>query len=280
MRELDVSVISEKVAQLCIQANCVLGEDVLRLLEKALQREESPTGREIIEQILENNRIARQKMVPMCQDTGMAVVFVELGQDVHLVGGDLYGAINKGVAKGYTEGYLRKSVLADPLRRKNTGDNTPAVIYVDVVPGDGVKITVLPKGGGSENMSALAMLPPSAGLEGAKRFVVEHVEKSGANPCPPVVVGVGIGGSFDRVALLAKRAHLREVGTLNPDPFYAQLERELLEEINRLGIGPQGFGGRTTALAVHIEAYPCHITGLPVAVNLNCHAARHKSVVL
>jgi len=281
LREVNVADVRAAIEKLCVSANCNVPRETIAALERALENEESPVGREILKQILENHRIARDEGVPACQDTGVAMVFVEVGQDVHFVGGDLYAAINDGVRQGYTEGYLRKSIVNDPLfRRVNTGDNTPAVVYVDIVPGTQVKITVAPKGGGAENMSGVAMLTPAAGVEGVKRFVVERVEKAGSNPCPPVVVGVGIGGTFDRVALLAKRALLRPVGSHNPDPMYAKLEEELLTEINKLGIGPQGLGGRTTALAVNIEYAPCHIASMPVAVNLNCHVGPHETIVL
>ena len=281
LREISVAEVTSTVKRLCISANSNVPRETIAALEKALEIEESPVGREVLKQILENHRIAREEGVPACQDTGVAMVFVELGQDVHLVGGDLYEAINEGVRQGYKEGYLRKSMVNDPLfRRINTGDNTPAMIYVDIVPGTNLKITVAPKGGGAENMSGIAMLAPAAGVEGVKQFVVERVEKAGSNACPPVVVGVGIGGTFDRVALLAKRALLRPVGSHNPDPMYAELERELLVEINKLGIGPQGFGGRITALAVNIEYSPCHIASMPVAVNLNCHVGPHESAVI
>ncbi|HHY47913.1 MAG TPA: fumarate hydratase [Firmicutes bacterium] len=281
LREISVAEVTSTVKRLCISANSNVPRETIAALERALEIEESPVGREVLKQILENHRIAREEGVPACQDTGVAMVFVELGQDVHLVGGDLYEAINEGVRQGYKEGYLRKSMVNDPLfRRINTGDNTPAMIYVDIVPGTNLKITVAPKGGGAENMSGIAMLAPAAGVEGVKQFVVERVEKAGSNACPPVVVGVGIGGTFDRVALLAKRALLRPVGSHNPDPMYAELERELLVEINKLGIGPQGFGGRITALAVNIEYSPCHIASMPVAVNLNCHVGPHESAVI
>lgn len=276
MRDVPVQAITETVRRLCVEANTRLGDDVVRAFERFRDTEESPTGRDVLEQLLENARIARDEGLPLCQDTGFAVVFVDLGQDVHLVGGDLYEAVNEGVRRGYEEGYLRKSIVADPLRRKNTGDNTPAVVHVRVVPGDRVRITFAPKGGGSENMSGIAMLKPADGVEGVKRFVVERVREAGPNPCPPTIVGVGIGGTFEVAALLAKRALLRPVGEPNPDPFYADLERELLGRINALGIGPAGLGGTTTSLAVHIEAHPCHIASLPVAVNIQCHSARHK----
>ncbi|GAB4252577.1 fumarate hydratase [Deferrisoma sp.] len=276
MRDVPVQAITETVRRLCVEANTRLGDDVVRAFERFRDTEESPTGRDVLEQLLENARIARDEGLPLCQDTGFAVVFVDLGQDVHLVGGDLYEAVNEGVRRGYEEGYLRKSIVADPLRRKNTGDNTPAVVHVRVVPGDRVRITFAPKGGGSENMSGIAMLKPADGVEGVKRFVVERVREAGPNPCPPTIVGVGIGGTFEVAALLAKRALLRPGGEPNPDPFYADLERELLGRINALGIGPAGLGGTTTSLAVHIEAHPCHIASLPVAVNIQCHSARHK----
>jgi fumarate hydratase subunit alpha len=280
MRSIPFQEIRDTVARLCIEANCQLGEDVVRALKHGLEVEESPTGKEILRQLLENQRIAREEMMPICQDTGWAVVWVEIGSGVRVEGGELQEAIQAGVAKGYTEGYLRKSIVADPLRRKNTGDNTPAIIYTEIVPGDKLKIVVQPKGGGSENMSEVKMLAASDGVDGIKRFVVDRVERSQANPCPPVIVGVGIGGTFERCALLAKRALLREIGSVHSDPFYAQLEQELLERINRLGIGPQGLGGRVTALAVFIEAFPCHIATMPCAVNINCHAQRHKSATL
>ena len=280
MREIKTETIVAALKKMCVEANCIISDEVIALLNKSLQLEESPTGKEIIQQILENDKIASAKMVPICQDTGTAVVFVEIGQEVHITGGYLNDAINEGVRQGYKEGFLRKSIVSDPLNRKNTGDNTPAVIHPDIVPGDKLKIYLLPKGGGSENMSALKMLPPSAGLEGIKKFILETVKNAGANPCPPIIVGVGIGGNFDGVAVLAKRAHLRPAGTHNPNPFYAKLEQELLKEINDLGIGPQGLGGRCTALAVQIEYGPAHITALPVAVNINCHAARLREITL
>ena len=281
LREIHVRYLTQAIKRLCTSANCNVPAETIVALQRAAETEESPVGREVLKQILENHRIAWEEGVPACQDTGVAMVFLEVGQDVHFVGGDLYAAINEGVRQGYTEGYLRKSLVNDPLfKRVNTGDNTPAMIYVDIVPGTNVKITVAPKGGGAENMSGIAMLTPAAGVEGVKKFVVERVQKAGSNPCPPVVVGVGIGGTFDRVALLAKKALLRPVGSHNPDPVYAKLEEELLTEINKLGIGPQGFGGRTTALAVNIEYASCHIASMPVAVNLNCHVGPHETVVL
>jgi len=279
-REIPFEQVKETVARLCIEANCVLGDDMVRALEDGLKAEESETGKEIFRQLLKNQEIARADMMPICQDTGWAVVWVEIGSEVRITGGELGTAIQEGVAKGYTEGYLRKSIVADPIRRKNTGNNTPAIVYYDIVPGNQLKITVQPKGGGSENMSEVKMLSAADGVEGIKRFVVDRVWRSQANPCPPVIVGVGIGGTFEKCAQMAKRALLREVGSVHPDPFYAQLEQELLKEINKLGIGPQGFGGRVTALAVFIEAFPCHIAMMPCAVNINCHAARHKSAIL
>ena len=281
MKTIELQQVSEKVKYLCRQANIVLGDDVIAALEKFRQTEESPTGREILDQILENAQVAKEQNAPLCQDTGFAVFFVEMGKDLQLTGeGTLEQAINRGVADGYTEGYLRKSIVGDPLERKNTGDNTPAVIHLKQVPGDELKITFAPKGGGSENMSRFAMLKPSDGLEGVKKFVVESVKTAGANPCPPVIVGVGIGGTFECCAYLAKKALLREIGSRHREPFYCKLEDELLELVNATGIGPQGLGGRTTALAVHVETYPCHIASLPVAVNMQCHSARHLSATL
>ncbi|MDZ7372733.1 MAG: fumarate hydratase [candidate division KSB1 bacterium] len=280
MREVPAEKITAEVARLCIEANYYLGEDVVEGFRRALEQEESPVGKAILERLIENAEIAAKGEYPYCQDTGFAVVFVELGQDVHVVGGSLTEAIHEGVRRGYAEGYLRKSIVKDPLRRVNTGDNTPAVIWTEVVPGDQIRITVAPKGGGSENMSEVRMLKPADGLEGVKRFVLDRVSRSGGDPCPPIIVGVGIGGTFEKCAWLAKKALLRDLGVRNPDPFYAQLEVELLQEVNKLGIGPQGLGGRVTALDVHVEAYPCHIASLPVAVNIQCHAARHKSAVI
>ena len=280
MREIKVAEISKAVFMLCLDANFALGEDVLASLQTALQVEPSPTGRNVLEQLIVNAEIARDEQVPMCQDTGYAVVFAELGQDVRVVGGDFYAAVNEGVRQAYIDGFLRKSIVADPLNRVNTGDNTPAVIHVEIVPGDKIRLIVAPKGGGSENMSAVRMLKPADGAKGVMDFVVDTVSRAGSNPCPPVVVGVGIGGTMEKVALLAKKALLRKLGEPHPDSFYAGMERDLLEKINKLGIGPQGYGGRTTALAVHIETYPAHIASLPAAVNINCHASRHKERVL
>ncbi|UCD71626.1 MAG: fumarate hydratase [Syntrophobacterales bacterium] len=279
MREVDVGIITEKVKTLCMEANFDLGKDVLDAFKKVKAEEESPTAREILGQLEENASIARQERLGICQDTGIAVVFVELGQDVHLVGGDLKRAINEGVRGGYQEGYLRKS-LCHPFTRANTGDNTPAVIHVEVVPGDKVKLIVAPKGGGSENMSRVTMLTPAVGKKGIVEYVVQRVKESGGFPCPPTIVGVGIGGTFEETALLAKKALLRPIGSKNPDPELNSLEREILEKVNRLGIGPQGLGGRTTSLAVHINMMPCHIASLPLAVNIQCHAHRHKEVVI
>ncbi|HHW07415.1 MAG TPA: fumarate hydratase [Clostridia bacterium] len=281
MREISYSEVVEAVAQLCKKANYHLGEDVLQSLKQALEQEISETGKQVLEQIVANAAIAGNNEVPMCQDTGVAVVFLEVGQDVHVTGGDLNEAVNEGVAKGYVEGYLRKSMVSDPFgKRINTKNNTPAIIHTKIVPGDKLTITVAPKGGGSENMSSIKMLPPSAGRQGIIDFVVETVKNAGPNPCPPIVVGVGIGGNFEKAALLAKEALLRPLGSPHPDAEVAQLETELLDRINRLGIGPQGFGGRITALAVHVNTFPCHIASLPVAVNINCHAARHKSITI
>jgi fumarate hydratase subunit alpha len=281
MREIDVGIITKEIERLCIEANYYLPQDVKKALEDAVEKEESPLGKEIIIDILSNEEIARKKLMPICQDTGLAVVFLELGQDVRVVGGDLYEAINEGVRRGYINGYLRKSCVDDPfMERKNTGDNTPAIIHTTIVKGDKIKITLAPKGGGSENMSALAMLKPSDGVEGIKKFVLETVDKAGSNPCPPIIVGIGIGGTIEMTTLIAKKALLRTIGEYNPNPVVAKFEKELLKEINKLGIGPQGFGGRITALAVHIETFPAHIASMPVAINIQCHAARHKETII
>lgn len=281
MRELNVAEITGAIAKLCIDANYYLPEDVRNALFHAMDTEESELGREIITDIIKNAEIAATKQVPICQDTGLAVVFVDLGQDVHLVGGDLNVAIDEGVRQGYEEGYLRKSTVDDPfLVRKNVGDNTPAIVHLRIVPGEEVKITFAPKGGGSENMSALAMLTAADGAEGIMKFIVDSIEKAGSNPCPPIVVGVGIGGTIEKVTLMAKQALLRTIGEHHPNPVVADMEKELLVRINDLGIGPQGFGGRTTALAVHIETFPAHIASMPVAMNLQCHVARHKEITL
>jgi fumarate hydratase subunit alpha len=279
IRELNVKEITEAVKILCIEANENLGEDVLSCFQKAQKDEVSPVGQEILEQLIENARVAREEHIPICQDTGLAVVFLEIGQDLHLTKGDLTEAVHEGVRQGYGEGYLRKS-SCHPFTRANTGDNTPAVIYIDLVPGDRIKICVVPKGGGSENMSRIFMLPPSAGLAGIKEKIVETVKEAGPNPCPPTIIGVGIGGTFEQAALQAKKALLRPLGTPNSDQALEHLEMELLQSINNLGLGPQGLGGRTTSLAVHVRLLPCHIASLPLAVNVQCHASRHKEATL
>lgn len=276
MREIDSSLISEVVARLCIDANYHLPPDMKKQIISSSKEESWETASIILDQIIENFNIADENLQPICQDTGLACVFLSIGQDVHIKG-NLEEAINEGVRKGYSQGYLRKSVVSDPLNRVNTGDNTPAMIYYDICPGDKIKITVAPKGFGSENMSQIKMLKPSDGIEGVKDFVIKVVEDAGPNPCPPIVVGVGIGGTFDKAAYLAKKALMRPVDQRNSEDFYAELEEELLEKINALGIGPQGFGGKTTALAVNIEKFPTHIAGLPVAVNINCHVTRHMT---
>lgn len=275
MRELPVSEITRNVKEMFVEANLYLGDDVVNAFKAGLEKEESPAGQDVLNQLLENANIAREEDIPICQDTGFSVIFLDVGQEVSLTGGDLEEAVNQGVREAYSEAYLRKSVVKDPLNRENTKDNTPAIIHTRIVSGDKVKIAVAPKGGGSENMSFLQMLKPAQGKEGVMDFVVDSVEKAGPNPCPPIVVGVGIGGTFDKVAYLAKKALLRPVGDAHPEPEYAEMEKQLLERINNLGIGPQGFGGRVTALDVHIEKFPAHIASLPVAVNINCHAARH-----
>ncbi len=277
MRTVFAQQITEAVARLCVEANLYLPEDVRVALEKAHAREPWPLARETLHQLRRNLTAARQAQLPICQDTGMACVFVELGTDVH-IDGDFEKAIHAGVRRGYGEGYLRKSIVADPLRRENTGDNTPAAITVHLQPGEGCRITVVPKGFGSENMSRLAMLKPSDGVEGVREFVLETVRLAGPNPCPPMVLGIGVGGSFDKVAALAKEALLRPLDVPNPDPYYAALEAELLQQINGLGIGPQGFGGQTTCLGVAVKTMPTHVAGLPVAVNVSCHATRRASM--
>lgn len=279
MREISAALITKSVARMCIEANCYLPEDVRARLEGSLRDEPWPIAQEILTHILQNAEMAAARPQPICQDTGMACVFVELGQDVH-VDGDLTEAIHEGVRRGYTDGYLRKSVVRDPLDRVNTGDNTPAMIYYEIVPGDRLKITIAPKGFGSENMSRIQMLKPADGVEGFKKFVVDTVKLAGSNPCPPIVLGIGVGGSFDKVAYLAKKALLRPLDIPNPDPYYAQLEQELLAAINALGIGPQGFGGKTTCLGLAIEQMPTHVAGLPVAVNVSCHVTRRASAEL
>ena len=279
MRELDAARITEVVARLCVEANRHLPQDVKNCIACAREKEQWAPAQEILDRIKENYEIADRDEMAICQDTGMACVFLEIGQDVH-INGNIADAVNAGVKKGYGEGFLRKSVVRDPLDRVNTGDNTPAMLYTDIVPGDQVKVTVAPKGFGSENMSQLKMLKPSDGLQGVKDFVVKVVEEAGPNPCPPIVVGVGIGGTFEKAAQLSKFALMRDVGSHNEDPRYAALEEELMERINALAIGPAGLGGKTTALGVHVEWFPTHIAGLPVAVNLCCHAYRHSSVTL
>ncbi|BFJ86707.1 fumarate hydratase [Ruthenibacterium sp. CLA-JM-H11] len=279
MRTIAATLIRDTVARLCMEANQTLSPDLENALRQSAESEPWALAQSTLNTLCENLDAARETGLPICQDTGMACVFCEIGQDVH-IDGDFEAAVNAGVAKGYTEGFLRKSVVRDPIRRGNTGDNTPAVLHVRLVPGDRVKITVAPKGFGSENMSRLAMLKPSDGEEGVKQFVLDTVRQAGPNPCPPIVVGVGIGGTFERAALLAKQALLRPVGSHHPDPYYASMEQELLQKINAMGIGPQGFGGRTTALGLQIETFPTHIAGMPVAVNISCHVTRHKEAVL
>jgi len=281
VREVNVSQIVSLVRRLCIDANNYLNKDVAEKIEEFARKEDSPIGKEILEQILVNARLAAEEQMPMCQDTGVAVVLVELGQDVHIVGGDFVEAVNEGVRQGYRDGYLRKSMVYDPVfDRKNTDDNTPAIIHTDIVPGDFVKVTVVPKGAGSENMSEVRMMKPADGIESVKDFVVDRVKRSGGMPCPPIVVGVGIGGNFEQCAYLSKKALLRPLNVKNPNPRWNVVEEELLVRINKLGIGPMGLGGRTTALAVHILTMPCHIASMPVAVNLQCHAQRHKTAII
>ena len=280
MREINVKEVENAVRNLSIEANYYVGKDIKEALIEFKKNEPFKIAEEVLDKIILNDEIACNEKMPMCQDTGMACVFLEIGQDVHFVGGLLEDAINEGVRRGYEEGYLRKSVVKDPIDRVNTKDNTPAIIYYDIVPGDKVKITLAPKGFGSENMSRIGMLKPADGLEGVKKFIIDTVEQAGPNPCPPMVIGVGIGGTFDKAAYLAKKALLRPINVRNSNEFYKNLEEELLEKINKLGIGPQGFGGRTTALGLNIETYPTHIAGLPVAVNINCHATRHKDITL
>ena len=279
MREVNAKQITEVVRKLCIDANLYLGEDVLAALDWGEKMEESPVGKEVFQQLKENARIARDEQVPICQDTGLAVLFVELGQEVHIVGGDFNAAVNEGVRQGYKDGYLRKS-SCHCFSRANTKDNTPAIIHLQIVPGEKIKITLAAKGGGSENMSTVTMLTPSDGIEGVKKRVVEWVKQAGSNPCPPIIVGVGVGGTFEECALIAKKALLRPLGQKSPDPQLAEMEEDILKRVNNLGIGPQGLGGRITALAVHVEMIPCHIASFPMAVNLNCHAHRHKEAVI
>ena len=280
MREIHTDLIIDTVERLCIEANYRLPKDVRYAIEGCRDCEDCDTAKGILNDIIRNYEIADSENMPICQDTGMACVFLEIGQDVHIVGESLQSAVDEGVRRGYDKGYLRKSVVADPVRRGNTGDNTPAMLYTEIVSGESVKITVAPKGFGSENMSAIRMFKPSAGIEGIKDFIIETVENAGPNPCPPIVVGVGIGGTFDKAALLAKKALMRELGTSNSDPYYAALEKEMLTKINTLGIGPQGFGGKTTAIGLNIETMPTHIAGMPCAININCHVTRHKTEVI
>ena len=279
MRKITALKITEAVKRLCIEANCYLPQDMKNIIDASLAVEDWPQAKEILERIVDNYKIAEQDSKPICQDTGLACVFVSVGQDVH-IDGNLTEAVNEGVRQGYMDGYLRKSVVNDPIDRVNTRDNTPAMIYYDIVPGDQIEIIVAPKGAGSENMSQIKMLKPSDGLQGVKDFILKVVEEAGPNPCPPIVVGVGVGGTFDKAAFLAKKALIRPVDERNKDPFWADLELEMLQKINELGIGPQGFGGKTTALCVNIEQYPCHIASLPVAVNINCHVTRHAKEVI
>ena len=280
MREIQAQQITDVIERLCIEANEQLPEDIKNAIHRCRACEDWGIAQGVLDQIITNFEIAGEEKVPICQDTGMACVFLEIGQDVHITGGDLTEAVDEGVRRGYDKGYLRKSVVRDPVRRGNTGDNTPAMLYTEIVPGEQIKVTVGPKGFGSENMSAIRMFKPSAGIEGIKDFILETVENAGPNPCPPMVVGVGIGGTFDKCALLAKKALMPNTEVRNPDPYYAALEEEMLEKINQLGIGPQGFGGRTTALALNIETLPTHIAGMPCAVNINCHVTRHKTEVI
>ena len=280
MREITASQITDVVERLCIEACQYLPEDVKTAIRQCRKEEDWAIAQGVLDNIIENFEIAEREQVPICQDTGMACVFLEIGQDVHITGGGLREAVDEGVRRGYENGYLRKSVVKDPVRRGNTGDNTPAMLYTEIVPGEQIRVTVAPKGFGSENMSAVRMFKPSAGIEGIKDFILETVEAAGPNPCPPIVIGVGIGGTFDKAALLAKKALLRDLGSKNPDPYYAELEEEMLEKVNCLGIGPQGFGGRTTAIGLNIETLPTHIAGMPCAININCHVTRHKMEVI
>jgi fumarate hydratase subunit alpha len=279
MRKISTRAIIDAVKDSAVKANFELGEDVVQAFKDGIEKEDSPVGKDILNQLIENSEIARDERVPMCQDTGLAVIFAEIGQEVSIVDGDFNDALEQGVRQGYKEGFLRKSVC-HPFTRKNTGDNTPVIVHLDMVPGDKLKIWVVPKGGGSENMSQLFMLPPAAGWTGVKERVVQTVAQAGPNPCPPTIIGVGIGGNFEKSAMLAKKALLRPLGTENPDPELGKMEEELFTEINKLGIGPQGLGGRVTSLAVHVQMMPCHIASLPVAVNVNCHASRHLEIIL
>lgn len=277
MRTIDAKIITTNVKQMCLDANYNLGTDVVQALQRSLSQETSPAGKRVLEHLLDNARVAQKGEYPLCQDTGFAVFFVEMGHQVQIKGGAIQSAIDDGVKQAYQEGYLRKSIVLDPLRRINSQDNTPAVVWLEMIPGERFCIHMAPKGGGSENMSQIAMLTPSQGRKGVIDFVIKIISDAGGNPCPPIIVGVGIGGTFEKAAWLAKKSLLRPLDCRHDDPFYAELEQELLGRINNLGIGPMGFGGRTTALDVHIEVYPCHIASLPVAVNIQCHSARHKS---
>ncbi len=279
MREVSTDEIIKVIRDLCMDANYNLGEDVLAAFDRGIKEDESPVAAEILEELKENARIAREEQVPICQDCGLAVLFIELGQEVHVTGGNFREAVDEGVRQGYADGYLRKSAC-HPFTRKNTGDNTPAVLYVDIVPGDKIKITIATKGGGSENMSRVTVMAPAMGIKGVKDFVVKRMEEAGSNPCPPTIVGVGVGGTFERSSFLAKKALLREIGKRNSDPELAEIEKEVLERINKLGIGPMGYGGNTTCFDVFFEVEPCHIASLPVAVNVQCHASRHKEAVI
>lgn len=280
MRQIDCKTIIETVEALCIRANTVLPDDIRALIDGAAQTERSPAGRQVLRDLRENYLLAEREALPICQDTGMAVVFVELGQDAHITGGSFEDAVNEGVRRGYDKGFLRKSVVRDPLRRENTGDNTPAVIHTRLVPGDRLRLVLAPKGFGSENMSAVKMFLPSCAADEIVDFIVETVDRAGSNPCPPVILGVGLGGTLDMAALIAKKALARPMDKRHPDPFYAALEEKALARINALGLGPQGFGGTATALAVNIETYPTHIAGLPCVVNVGCHVTRHAEAVL
>ena len=280
MREIHASVIADAVKKLCMEANYSIEPDVLRAVDRALAAERSPAGKHVLQILKDNAELARTKKIPYCQDTGTVICFIELGQDVHVTGGGLADAINEGVAQGYTEGYLRASIVRSPFDRVNTGDNTPAVLHVEVVPGVAMKIQIMAKGGGCENRSKYKMLTPAEGVDGVKEWILECIKTAGPDACPPLIAGVGVGGNFEKAALLSKRALFRELGTPNPDPFVDAIEKDVLDRANRLGIGPQGYGGDTTAFGIHILTYPCHITSLPVAVTIECHAHRHKEVTL
>ncbi len=280
MKQISVQTITEVVAKLCIDSNCNIPQDIKYALKKSEATESEGISKEILSMLIKNSEIAQTERLPICQDTGMTVVFVEIGQEVQITGGNLTNAINEGVAKGYKEGYLRKSIVADPIHRINTNDNTPAIIHYNIVEGSNLYITIAPKGFGSENMSAIKMLKPSDGIEGVKSFVLQTVKSAGSNPCPPIIVGVGVGGTMEKAAIIAKQALLRDIGTNNENPYWASIETELLSEINKLNIGPSGLGGKTTALALHINTFATHIAGLPVAVNIGCHATRHASIIL